>query len=64
MEASSTMSNGGDGNEHHFQKEDVALTAQENRITEPHFEILPGQIRSIHVARKMCFLTAMSGELT
>jgi hypothetical protein len=61
------MSNSGDGdgNEHQDEKEDVALTAQENHnVTEQHLEILPHQIRSIRVARKMRFLTAMSGELT
>jgi hypothetical protein len=58
------MSDGGGGNEHHDENEDVALTAHENHVTAQHFEILPRQIRSIRVARKMRFLTAMSGEST
>lgn len=48
-----------EGNVHH-EKEDVALTAQDEHIPDHHFDIESRRIRSIRVARKMRFLTAMA----
>ena len=52
------MSNS-EGNEHH-EEENVTLTAQDEHVPDHHFDIESRRIRSIRVARKMRFLTAMA----